>query len=512
MGYVSSFFHEGQLDETRVEPVNRHDRRDFEIHLFSDAPASAIEHGYAAHPDDRFHDISALSNDAGGRGDGARRAGSAGRSQRLQRGRAAAVFMQRPAPVIAGWFNMYATTGMPCFDYLIGDEVVIPPEEERFTRKRILRVPGSYLSFEVNYPVPEVEPRAGREGGAVRFGCLAPLYKITPQAVAAWSEILRRAPGATLLLKNTALGTADNRDFVARLFAEHGVGADRLRLEGPAEHFQFLEAYGRIDVALDTFPYNGGTDHDGSHLAGRAGGDVLGDRWVSRTSASILRAGGLGAVRGGQTWRGTSGWRWSWERGRKRGANLRELAGDAGAAAGVGGLRRGGVRARNGTHLRADLRTRDGWPPRPSVKAATFSEGGTNYCTVHFRIYLGKRSHRLERFLIGQASPVAVVGEAAGGVGGADGAQALADGTVEGIRMEHVVAPVARRRAKGGQSARRNSWNRKQTPTFTPRLCDSVARVAGSPLRRIAPHEEAQGSSFEWARRKRNSFRREVMT
>ena len=120
-------------------------------------------------------------------------------------------------------------------------------------------MPGSYLSFEVNYPVPSVDTSPGRDGEAPRFGCLAPLYKITPPVVAAWSEILRGAPGSTLLLKNTALGSAGNRDFVTRQFAGHGVGADRLRLEGPAEHFQFLETYGRIDVALDTFPYNGGT-------------------------------------------------------------------------------------------------------------------------------------------------------------------------------------------------------------------------------------------------------------
>ncbi len=295
VGYVSAFFEADNWMKPVWGLINRHERRDFEVHLFSDAPSSKIKRGYTARPEDRFHDISALSNDAAA--DAMARAGldllvdlngySAGARLPL--------FARRPAPVIAGWFNQYATTGMSCFDYLIGDAEVIPPGEEKFYPETILRVPGSYLSFEVNYPVPGVDRLPGSpDDGAVRFGCLAPLYKITTQAVAAWSEILRRVPGATLLLKNTALGTDDNREFVAGRFAEHGIAADRLRLEGPAEHYRFLETYGRIDVALDTFPYNGGQTTTEAIWQGVPVVTFWGDRWVSRTSASILRAGGLG--------------------------------------------------------------------------------------------------------------------------------------------------------------------------------------------------------------------------
>ena len=95
-------------------------------------------------------------------------------------------------------------------------------------------------------------------------------------------------------MKNTALGTEDNREFVRRRFAEQGVAAERLRLEGPAEHYRFLETYGRIDVALDTFPYNGGQTTTEAIWQGVPVVTFWGDRWAARTSASILRAGGLG--------------------------------------------------------------------------------------------------------------------------------------------------------------------------------------------------------------------------
>ena len=81
------------------------------------------------------------------------------------------LFTLRPAPVIVGWFNMYATTGIPSYDYLIGDDVVIPPEEEKFYCEKIVRVPGSYLTFEVTYPVPPVADPPCLTNGAITFGC-----------------------------------------------------------------------------------------------------------------------------------------------------------------------------------------------------------------------------------------------------------------------------------------------------------------------------------------------------
>jgi predicted O-linked N-acetylglucosamine transferase (SPINDLY family) len=77
-------------------------------------------------------------------------------------------------------------------------------------------------------------------------------------------------------------------------FAYGGISPDRLRLLGPAAHYEFLETYSEIDIALDTFPYNGGTTTTEAIWQGVPVLTFWGDRWVSRTSASILRAGNLG--------------------------------------------------------------------------------------------------------------------------------------------------------------------------------------------------------------------------
>ena len=200
------------------------------------------------------------------------------------------LFASRLAPVTVAWFNMYATSGMTGFDHLIGDEQVVPIGEEQFYTERISRVRGSYLTFAVDYPVP---PIARKRQGPFVFGALASQYKITSEVIAAWSRILEQSPGSRLLLKNNQLESSAAREFLLSRFASFGIAADRLHLEGPEDHFEFLKAYERMDVALDTFPYNGGTTTTEAIWQGVPVVTFYGDRWASRTSASILRAGGL---------------------------------------------------------------------------------------------------------------------------------------------------------------------------------------------------------------------------
>jgi predicted O-linked N-acetylglucosamine transferase (SPINDLY family) len=96
------------------------------------------------------------------------------------------------------------------------------------------------------------------------------------------------------MLKNARLGQVRNRDLLIRLLEKNGIPAERVLLEGPSDHYRFIEAYGRVDLALDTFPYNGGTTTTEALWQGVPVITFRGDRWASRTSASILDAAGLG--------------------------------------------------------------------------------------------------------------------------------------------------------------------------------------------------------------------------
>jgi predicted O-linked N-acetylglucosamine transferase (SPINDLY family) len=293
LGYMSAFFGERNWMKPVFALLNRHDRETFEIHMFSDGKPPSPQAGYRDHDHDYVHDLRGVDNERAA--DIIRASGidilidlnGYGAPHRL------GTIMRRPAPKILGWFNMFATTGMPAFDYIIGDAQVIPQSEEKFYTEQVHRLPGSYLAFEVLYPVPDVAPPPCAAGGGITFGCLGSHYKLDDAVVDSWARIRRAAAGARLFVKNAALEDASTRAEFLQRFAARGIPAGRITLQGRSEHFEFLEAYEQIDIALDTFPYNGGTTTTEALWQGVPVLAFDGDRWASRTSKSLLLAAGL---------------------------------------------------------------------------------------------------------------------------------------------------------------------------------------------------------------------------
>lgn len=294
VGYISSFFGAANWMKPVYGVINRHDRAAFELHLFADGGVPSAEVGYRDHDADVVHRI--------------RNASTADLADYIRRigvdvlvdlngysvpGRLG-LYLRRPAPAIVGWFNMFATSGMPGYGHIVGDDQAIPRSEERHYSERLWRVPGSYLAFEVAYKVPDIAPPPCLANGHITFGCLGSQYKITDGVIAAWATILSRVPTSRLYLRNGELSDTSSREALLARFARAGVEAGRIDLEGRTAHFDFLASYARVDIALDTFPYNGGTTTTEALWQGVPVLSFDGDRWASRTSKSLLVAAGLG--------------------------------------------------------------------------------------------------------------------------------------------------------------------------------------------------------------------------
>lgn len=289
IGYLSAFFHAANYMKPVWGLINHHDRSAFEIHLFSDSPKGLTWQGYRPHGRDRIHQTSALDNDELAALIQASQIDLLVDLNAFSHPERLALFLSHPAPVTIAWFNWYATSGLPGFDYIIGDDEVVRPEEDPFFTERVHRLPMSYLTFQVDHPTPPVAPPPCLENGYLTFGSLVSQYKITPSVLDAWATILKRTDGTRLLLANTALKSLHNRRYLAGKFAERGIDTERLILSEPADHFTFLTIYDQIDVALDAFPYNGGTTTMEAIWQGVPVLTFRGDRWASRTSESLLR-------------------------------------------------------------------------------------------------------------------------------------------------------------------------------------------------------------------------------
>lgn len=294
IGYVSAFFDKANWMKPVYGVINRHDRDRFEVHLVALGGDPSASAGYREHDRDVIWQVGACDDEKVARLLAAAgidvlvdlNAYSAAKWQRL--------FLHRPAPVQLGWFNSFATSGLDCFDGIVGDDTVIPPSEEGFFTERVLRVRGTYLAFEVLHAAPDVAPPPceGNEG-RLTFGALGSAYKLNDLTLDIWTRILRAAPTSRLLVRARTLAEPSNRDHLLARLAARGVAAERVALEGGAAHFDFLKSYDRIDIALDTFPYNGGTTTTEALWQGVPVLTYAGDRWVARTSTSLLRAAGL---------------------------------------------------------------------------------------------------------------------------------------------------------------------------------------------------------------------------
>jgi predicted O-linked N-acetylglucosamine transferase (SPINDLY family) len=200
------------------------------------------------------------------------------------------LFARRAAPVQMTWLGYFSTTAVPAMDWIIADDDVIPSGEEHFYTERVIRLPRCYIPFDgAGIPI-EPGPLPLLETGTVTFGSMNRRDKITGLTIALWARILLGVPNARLLLKTGSFSDAVTAKEIADAFAGHGIDPARLDILGHSTRAAHLEAYRRIDIALDPFPYSGATTTAESLWMGVPVVTLTGGTFVSRVSASMLRA------------------------------------------------------------------------------------------------------------------------------------------------------------------------------------------------------------------------------
>jgi protein O-GlcNAc transferase len=203
------------------------------------------------------------------------------------------VFARKPAPIQITWMGYVGTTGLAAMDYLLADRYQVPLEAEPHYRERILRMPNDYVVYEPPYYAPAVARLPALASGRVALGCFTNPAKITARVVEVWGRILRRLPQGRLVLKYGGMSDPAVVGRFTDLFAAQGVDAARLDFLGRSSHAELLAEYGRIDIALDTFPYSGGLTTCEALWMGVPVITCPGETFASRHSLSHLSNVGL---------------------------------------------------------------------------------------------------------------------------------------------------------------------------------------------------------------------------
>lgn len=169
-----------------------------------------------------------------------------------------AVFARRAAPVQATLPACPCTTGCPEMDLFITDRWCSPTGIESEYTESLLRLDSGCLAY--TPPCSPAIPASPKRPTV--FGMFQQNGKISPPVWDAVADILRRVPAAQLLLHSADVALDDEgltRQFMREQLAGRDVDPGRLRFAGPRPMSEHLGLMTSVDIALDTWPYNGQT-------------------------------------------------------------------------------------------------------------------------------------------------------------------------------------------------------------------------------------------------------------
>jgi predicted O-linked N-acetylglucosamine transferase (SPINDLY family) len=295
LGYVSGEFRDHPVARFIEPALEHHDRNQFEVFLYSavtepDLVTERIK-GYGH----VWRDIASVSDE---------RAAEMIREDSIDilvdlmghiGGHRLLIFARKPAPVQITYLGYPDTTGMRAMDYRITDSWHDPiGQTEQFHTEKLIRLNPCAWCWRPDQDGPEVNELPALSAGYVTFACLNKLVKVTPQILNLWAKILEAVPGSRLKLMVSKYDPSD--PMLWQLFEQHGLSRDRLILVGRQSRRQYLKEYHGVDIALDTFPYNGHTTTCDALWMGVPVVSLSGPTHVARAGLSVLTNVGLGEL------------------------------------------------------------------------------------------------------------------------------------------------------------------------------------------------------------------------
>jgi predicted O-linked N-acetylglucosamine transferase (SPINDLY family) len=166
------------------------------------------------------------------------------------------LFKNRIARTQVNWIGYCNTMGLSNNDYILADPNLIHKNEEHLYSEKIIYLPQiwnchSGLKFErKEAPIPFEKKKY------ITFGSFNNFCKINDSVINTWSEILKKVKNSKLILKPSG------RSHTLRLknaFKKNGVENSVIFYDNIKSIDDHLKLYNEIDIALDTFPYNGVT-------------------------------------------------------------------------------------------------------------------------------------------------------------------------------------------------------------------------------------------------------------
>jgi protein O-GlcNAc transferase len=203
------------------------------------------------------------------------------------------IFGRRVAPVQMQYLGLGGSMGSPHIDYLVADELLVPPEESGSFTERLIYLPGAYCVGGVDAAAPQTAESRRADFGlpkdAFLFACFSPSSSLSAEIFDVWMRLLRQVPGAVLCLAEQNRWMANN---LKREAAARGVAADRVLFSPPMADAARRRYLALLDLYLDT-PESCLEAVADALQSGLPAVASYGTTFWNRRSASLLQTAGL---------------------------------------------------------------------------------------------------------------------------------------------------------------------------------------------------------------------------
>lgn len=191
-------------------------------------------------------------------------------------------------PLLINFLGYPGTIGAQDYDYIVADEIVIPPENYGHFSESICTLPICYQPNDQDRQIAEVATTKNDhnlEPSYFTFACFNQLYKLRPDVVLVWIDLLREFPSSQLwLLRGAELAMKNLIEY----FENHGIDKKRIVFAPILPNDRHLERLRHADLFLDTLPYNAHTTASDALFSGVPVITVSGRSFAARVAKSIL--------------------------------------------------------------------------------------------------------------------------------------------------------------------------------------------------------------------------------
>ena len=196
------------------------------------------------------------------------------------------IFNNRVAPIQISWVGYLNTVGYPTIDFLISDKNLIKKDEEKFYSEKIIKMSNiwnCHSGFKFKREFSELPIKKNKY---ITFGSFNNFLKISDSVVEVWSQILKKINNSKLILKSSL---NVNKNIILEKFKKFGVYNSIEFMETDQDIENHIKSYKKIDISLDTFPYNGGITTFEALWSGVPVIGMAGFNMMSRCGESILK-------------------------------------------------------------------------------------------------------------------------------------------------------------------------------------------------------------------------------